>query len=430
MLDRYSRPILSDIWTDHYRFSTFLRIEILVCEAYHQLGHIPEGSMKCIRNASFDIERIHAIEQDVKHDIIAFLTSVSESIGDHSRFLHMGLTSSDIIDTCLSVQITNSLKIIIDDLQEVLEVLKRLAHQYEDLVCIGRSHGIHAEPISMGVKISRYYAEMLRSMKRLVLAKEEVSICKISGSLGNFANVPPYVEEYVAEKLELATETVSSQVIPRDRHAFVFSVFAILASSIENIATEIRHLQKSEVMEVAEGFSELQKGSSSMPHKRNPILSENLTGLSRVIRSYVVPAYENITLWHERDISHSSVERFIVPSACVTMDFALNRLKSLLEGLNVNEKNINRNVQGSLGLVFSQKILLELIKVTGISRESAYKKIQIACSKVFEEGADFIEALNADPLIKESIQDWDKILDVDYYVKNNDYIFSKVFSES
>ncbi len=429
MIPRYSRKEMSSIWEENNKFKIWLKIERLACEAQ---ANIPKDISKKLANLTeFDIERISEIELVVKHDVIAFLTYISEQIGVDMRYLHYGMTSSDVLDTCIAVQLKESSDILLKHLENLLTSLKRQAEKYKDVVCIGRSHGMHAEPTTIGLKFARFYAEFKRHYHRLIAAQQEISVCKISGAVGNFANIDPVVEEYVAKEMGLIPETISSQVIPRDRHALFFSVLALIASSIENVAVEIRHLQRSEVDEVSEYFSIGQKGSSAMPHKCNPILSENLTGLSRLIRSYIFPALENIVLWHERDISHSSVERCIAPDSCIAMDFALYRLIGLIDGLTVNEEKIIRNLNSSKGLIFSQRILLELINC-GVSREKAYELVQNSAIKVAQHGSDFLAKLEEDQSLLQFItpEKLRSLFDLQYYTKHVDYIYNKVFNQA
>ena len=386
MIPRYTRPEMAKIWEPENRFRIWLEIETLACEKQADLGVIPADAVKVIRQkGAFDIARIDAIEAEVKHDVIAFLTSVAEHVGPEARFIHQGMTSSDVLDTCLSVQLTQAADELLADLDMVLAAIKKRAMEHKDTVCIGRSHGIHAEPVTFGLKLASWYAEMDRNRRRLLAARENIATGAISGAVGTFANIDPAVEDYVCEKLGLQPEPVSTQVIPRDRHAEYFSVLAIIASSIERIAVEIRHLQRTEVLEAEEFFSKGQKGSSAMPHKRNPILTENLTGQARYIRSFAIPAMENVALWHERDISHSSVERYIGPDATVALDFSLRRLSGLIEKLVVYPENMLKNLNQMRGLVFSQKILLDLTQA-GVSREDAYRMVQRNAMKVWEEG--------------------------------------------
>ena len=429
MIERYSRPDMARIWEAENRFRIWLEIETLACEALAELGVIPKEVVPVIREkGNFDIARIDAIEAEVKHDVIAFLTSVAEFVGPEARFIHQGMTSSDVLDTCLSVQMTQAADELLADIDLVLEATKLRAFEHKDTVCIGRSHGIHAEPVTFGLKLASWYAEMQRNRLRLTTARQNIATGAISGAVGTFANIDPYVEEYVCAKMGLMPEPVSSQVIPRDRHAEFFCTLAIIASSMERIAVEIRHLQRTEVLEVEEFFSKGQKGSSAMPHKRNPILSENLTGQARYIRALCIPALENVALWHERDISHSSVERYIAPDATVALDFSLRRLSGLIRNLVVYPDNMLRNLNQMKGLVFSQKILLDLTQA-GVSREDAYRLVQKNAMKVWEEGKDFQVELLADPEVVGALGEAKirESFDLNYHLKHVDTIFARVF---
>ncbi|PLX77998.1 MAG: adenylosuccinate lyase [Desulfuromonas sp.] len=431
MIPRYTRPEMAAIWEPENRFRIWLEIETLACEKMAELGIIPQEAVKVIREkGDFDIERIDAIEAEVKHDVIAFLTSVAEYVGPEARFIHQGMTSSDVLDTCLSVQLVQATDELLADIDTVLESIKARAMEYKDTVCIGRSHGIHAEPVTFGLKLASWYAEMDRNKVRLQNARENIATGAISGAVGTFANIDPSVEEYVCEKLGLKPEPVSTQVIPRDRHAELFCVFAVVASTMERIAVEVRHLQRTEVLEAEEFFSKGQKGSSAMPHKRNPILSENLTGQARYIRGMCMPALENVALWHERDISHSSVERYIGPDATVALDFSLRRLNGLIKNLVVYPDNMLKNLNQMRGLVFSQKILLDLTQA-GVSREDAYRMVQRNAMKVWEQGKDFQEELLADQDVVSALGE-EKVresFDLDYHLKHVDTIFSRVFGK-
>ena len=431
MIPRYTRPEMAKIWEPENRFRIWLEIETLACEAQAELGVIPKEAVPVIRaKGNFDIERIDAIEAEVKHDVIAFLTSVSEYVGPEARFIHQGMTSSDVLDTCLSVQMTQAADELLADLDLLLESLKIRAIQHKDTVCIGRSHGIHAEPVTFGLKLASFYAEMQRNRTRLAAARENIATGAISGAVGTFANIDPFVEEYVCEKMGLKPEPVSTQVIPRDRHAEYFCVLAVIASSIERIAVEVRHLQRTEVLEAEEFFSKGQKGSSAMPHKRNPILSENLTGQARYVRALCIPALENVALWHERDISHSSVERYIAPDATVALDFSLRRLNGLIKNLVVYPDNMQKNLDQMKGLVFSQKILLDLTQA-GVSREDSYRLVQRNAMKVWEQGKDFLTELLADPEVSGALGE-SKIresFDLNYHLKHVNTIFKRVFGE-
>jgi len=431
MIPRYTRPEMAKIWEPENRFRIWLEIETLACEKLADLGVIPAEAVRVIREkGSFDIARIDEIESEVKHDVIAFLTSVAEHVGPEARFIHQGMTSSDVLDTCLSVQLTQAADELLTDLDMVLAAIRKRAMEHKDTVCIGRSHGIHAEPVTFGLKLASWYAEMDRNRKRLEAARENIATGAISGAVGTFANIDPVVEEYVCEKLGLKPEPVSTQVIPRDRHAEYFSVLAIIASSMERIAIEIRHLQRTEVLEAEEFFSKGQKGSSAMPHKRNPILSENLTGQARYIRSFAIPALENVALWHERDISHSSVERYIGPDATVALDFSLRRLSGLIEKLVVYPENMLKNLNQMRGLVFSQKILLDLTQA-GVSREDAYRMVQRNAMKVWEEGKDFQQELLVDNDVVAALGEAKirESFDLNYHLKHVDTIFKRVFGD-
>lgn len=427
MIPRYSRACLTDIWDEKNKINIWLEIEILACEAQAKLGHISNEAVENIKQKSqFDLKRISEIEQVTKHDVIAFLTNIAEHVGPDARFIHYGMTSSDILDTCLSVQLMRSVEVLLSDVENLLKALKKKAQETKYITCIGRSHGVHAEPMSFGLKFARFYSEFKRNYDRLLSAKVEISVCAISGAVGNFSNLDPFVEKYVADAMGLSVETISTQVIPRDRHAMLFATFAVVASSIENIALEIRHLQRTEVQEVEEFFSTGQKGSSAMPHKKNPILSENLTGLARVVRGYAIPALENVALWHERDISHSSVERFIAPDACITLDFALDRLYKVVLNLVIFPDNIAKNLNKSHGLFFSQKALLHLVK-SGMSREDAFKLVQKNAMKVLEAQVSFAEILEQDVVFQKYCEDVDAVLDMGGYTKYLDDVFSRVF---
>jgi adenylosuccinate lyase len=431
MIERYSRPEMSHIWTAENRFRIWLEIETLACEAQAELGVIPKEVVPVIRaKGDFDISRIDAIEAEVKHDVIAFLTSVAEYVGPEARFIHQGMTSSDVLDTCLSVQLVQAADELLADLDMLLESIKIRAYEHKDTVCIGRSHGIHAEPVTFGLKLASFYAEMGRNRVRLAAARENIATGAISGAVGTFANIDPYVEEYVCSKMGLTPEPVSTQVIPRDRHAEYFCVLAIIASSMERIAIEVRHMQRTEVLEAEEFFSKGQKGSSAMPHKRNPILSENLTGQARYIRSLCIPALENVALWHERDISHSSVERYIAPDATVALDFSLRRLNGLIKNLVVYPENMARNLNQMKGLVFSQKILLDLTQA-GVSREDSYRLVQRNAMKVWEQGADFQTELLADQEVVGALGEARirEAFDLNYHLKHVDTIFKRVFRD-
>ena len=427
MISRYSRKELTSIWSEENKYKIWLDVEIAAAQAMEKLGQIPKGVSSIVRKkAKINVKRIHQIESQVKHDVIAFLTSVTEKAGIKARYLHQGMTSSDVLDTSFNIQLVQSGKIILKDLDQILKVLKKQAKKYKFTPCMGRSHGIHAEPITFGLKLASYYAEFKRNKKRLELAIEEVSTCAISGAVGTFANINPSVEKHVAKKLGLKIEPVSTQVIPRDRHAFYFSVLGIIAGSIERVATEIRHLQRTEVYELQEFFSKKQKGSSAMPHKKNPILSENLTGLARMVRSFVVPALENIALWHERDISHSAVERNIGPDATIALDFALARLNKVVKNLNVYPKKMLKNLNITNGIFFSQRVLLELTDA-GFSREQAYKLVQKNAMKAWKENSSFLSNIILDKKItnKIPVNKLKKLFNFSYHTKKINIIFKR-----
>ena len=429
MINRYSRKELTSIWSEENKYKIWLDVEIAAAQAMEKLGQIPKGVSSTVkRKAKINVDRIHAIEAKVKHDVIAFLTSITEKAGINARYLHQGMTSSDVLDTSFNIQLVQSGKILIKDIDLILKVLKRQAKKHKFTPCIGRSHGIHAEPITFGLKLASFYEEFKRNRKRLVDAIDEVSSCAISGAVGTFANINPNVEKHVAKKLGLKIEPISTQVIPRDRHAFYFSVLGIIAGSVERVATEIRHLQRSEVYELQEFFSKDQKGSSAMPHKKNPILSENLTGLSRMVRSYVTPALENIALWHERDISHSSVERNIGPDANITLDFALNRLSNILDKMIIYPKKMIQNINLTKGLIFSQEIMLELTK-SGLSREKSYKIVQSYAKKCFSENTNLFDLISKDKFIMSKISKskLNSIFNYSSHFKNVNLIFKRVF---
>ena len=429
MIKRYSRKELTDIWSEENKYKIWLDVEIAAAQAMEKLGQIPKGVSSVVRKkARINVKRIHQIENQVKHDVIAFLTSVTEKAGIKARYLHQGMTSSDVLDTSYNIQLVQSGKIILKDLDQILKVLKKQAKKYKFTPCMGRSHGIHAEPITFGLKLASFYEEFKRNKKRLISAIDEVSTCAISGAVGTFANIHPNVEKHVAKKLNLKIEPISTQVIPRDRHAFYFSVLGIIAGSIERAATEIRHLQRTEVYELQEFFSKNQKGSSAMPHKKNPILSENLTGLARMVRSAVIPALENIALWHERDISHSSVERNIGPDANITLDFALVRLTSILDNMIVYPKKMLENLKLTKGLIFSQELMLEITK-TGLTREKAYKMVQTYAKRCFAENLDLFEVIQTDKYVmsKISLKRLKAIFNYSKHFKNVNFIFRRVF---
>ena len=428
MVPRYSRKKMVDIWSDESKYSIWLDIEIYALEGMELIGIVPNGTAKIVRdNAKFESKRIDEIEAEIKHDVLAFLTNISESVGPEARFIHQGMTSSDVLDTCLNIQLKKAGELIIEDLDALLNSIKSQALTHKKTICVGRSHGIHAEPTTFGLKMLQAYAEFSRNKDRMINAVDEISSCAISGSVGTFANIDPSVEAYVAKALNLKIESISTQVIPRDRHAAFFSTLGIIASSIERLSTEIRHLQRSEVLEVEEFFSSKQKGSSSMPHKRNPVLTENLTGLARIIRSSVLPALENVSLWHERDISHSSVERFIGPDSTITMDFALNRLTNVIENMVVYPDNMMNNLEKFNGLVFSQRVLLSLTQ-KNISREESYSMVQRNSMKVWNEEGSFYDLIKADKEIASILSDEEieDIFDLNYHLKQVETIFKRV----
>ena len=429
MIKRYSRKELTDIWSEENKYKIWLDVEVAAAEAMEKLGHIPKGVASVVKKkAKINVKRIHQIEADVKHDVIAFLTSVTEKAGIKARYLHQGMTSSDVLDTSFNIQLVQSGKILLQDLEKILSVLKKQAKKHKFTPCMGRSHGIHAEPVTFGLKLASFYEEFKRNKIRLKSAIEEVSTCAISGAVGTFANINPSVERHVAKKLKMKVEPISTQVIPRDRHAYYFSVLGIIAGSIERVAIEIRHLQRTEVYELQEYFSKKQKGSSAMPHKKNPILSENLTGLARMVRSAVIPALENIALWHERDISHSSVERNIGPDANITLDFALVRLANLLDNMIVYPKKMLENLNLTKGLIFSQEVMLELTK-SGLSREKSYRIVQNYAKKCFSENLNLIDVIRQDKFIMSKISE-KKLKNIFSYAKhfkNVNLIFRRVF---
>ena len=429
MIPRYSRPEMAAIWEPGTRLGIWLEIETLAAEAMAELGAVPwEAARDIAEKGAFEIERVDAIERDVKHDVIAFLTNVAEHVGPNARFMHQGLTSSDVLDTCLAVQLTRAADLLLADIDSVLAALGRRAAEHKYDVCIGRTHGIHAEPTTFGLKLAQAYAEFARARVRLEEARSDVGTCAISGAVGTFANVDPRVEAHVAHRLGLSVEPVSSQVIPRDRHAVFFAAMAVTAGSVERLATELRHLQRTEVRETEERFSAGQKGSSAMPHKRNPILSENLTGLARVVRAAVAPALENIALWHERDISHSAVERVFAPDATTALDFALVRLAGIVDGLVVHPDRMRKNLDSLGGLVFSQSALLALTQA-GMSREDAYQLVQTHSQEIWENGGRLDERLKTDPRVAAVVQetDLDAAFDLRRHLRHVDTIFARVF---
>ena len=428
MISRYSRKELVNIWSEENKYKIWLNVEIAAAEAMEKYKIIPRGVVSIVKKkGKIKVKRIHDIEAKVKHDVIAFLTSITEQAGIKARYLHQGMTSSDVLDTSFNIQLVQSGNILLKDIDKILSILKKQAKKYKMTPCIGRSHGIHAEPITFGLKLVSFYEEFKRNKKRLKNAIEEISTCAISGAVGTFANIDPKIEVYVSKKLKLKPEPVSTQIIPRDRHAHYFAILGIIAGSVERVATEIRHLQRSEVYELQEFFSKDQKGSSAMPHKKNPILSENLTGLARMVRSYVVPALENIALWHERDISHSSVERNIGPDANITLDFALVRLAGILDKMIVYPKKMLENLNFTKGLVFSQELMLELTK-SGMQREKAYRLVQDHAKSSFSKNINLIDLVKKDKKITERISDnkIKKIFTYSKHFKNINYIFKRV----
>ena len=432
MIPRYSRKEMTQIWEPQTRFKIWFEIEAHAADQQAELGIIPKAAAATIwakgRDAVFDVARIDAIEAEVKHDVIAFLTHLSEIVGPEARFVHQGMTSSDVLDTCFNIQLTRAADLLIADVDDLLAALKKRALEHQNTVCIGRSHGIHAEPVTFGLKMAFAYAEFQRARERLVIARKEVATCAISGAVGTFANIDPSVEEHVAAKLGLSVEPVSTQVIPRDRHAMFFAVLGVVASSIERLATEIRHLQRTEVLEVEEFFAPGQKGSSAMPHKRNPVLTENLTGLARLVRSAVTPAMENVTLWHERDISHSSVERGIGPDATVHLDFALKRLAGVIDKLVVYPENMKKNLDKLGGLINSQRILLALTQ-KGMSREESYSAVQRCAMPVWRGEGQFLDLLKADKEVAAHMKpaELEALFDLGFHTKHVGTIFKRVF---
>ena len=436
MIERYSRKQMVDIWSQQEKFNIWFQIEAHACDAQAELGVIPKDSAKIIwKKGQFDIDRIDEIEKTTKHDVIAFLTNLTEYIGEDARFIHQGMTSSDVLDTTLSIQLQKASDILLNDLDLLLKAIEKRSIEHKNTVTIGRSHAIHAEPITFGLKLAGYYAEFKRNKKRLLDARKEISTCAISGAVGTFAHIDPFVENYVSQKLDLIPEEISTQIIPRDRHAMFFSILGVIASSVERLATEIRHLQRTEVREVEEFFSQGQKGSSAMPHKRNPVLTENLTGLARLVRSSVIPALENVTLWHERDISHSSVERMIAPDATITLDFALHRLTDVIENLLIYPNTMQLNLEKLGGLVHSQQVLLALTQ-KGASRESAYEMVQSNAMKVWETPEHerknvykklLIDDQNVRKFLDEA--EIEKLFNLEQHLVHVDTIFQRVFSK-
>ena len=432
MIPRYSRPEMARIWEPENRFRIWFEIEAHACDAMAELGLIPKEAAKAVwERGRFDVARIDEIERETRHDVIAFLTNLAEHVGPEARFIHQGMTSSDVLDTCLAVQLKEAADLLIADVDTLLAALKRRAFEHKYTVSIGRSHGIHAEPTTFGLKLAGHYAEFARNRARLIEARREIATCAISGAVGTFANIDPGIEEYVAKKLGLAVEPISTQIIPRDRHATFFSALAITASGIERLAIEIRHLQRSEVREAEEYFAPGQKGSSAMPHKRNPVLSENLTGLARLVRAAVIPALENVALWHERDISHSAVERVNAPDATIALDFALARLAQVIDKLVIYPEAMQRNLDRLGGLVHSQRVLLALTQA-GMSREDAYRIVQRNAMQVWERGSDFKSLLGMDPEVAQFLKpaELDALFDLGYHTKHVDTIFARVFDQS
>ena len=435
MIERYARPEMTAIWSPETKFRIWFEIEAHATMALAELGVVPREAAQVVWEkgsaATFDVARIDAIEREVKHDVIAFLTHLAEIVGPEARFVHQGMTSSDVLDTCFNVQLTRAADILLADLDALLAALERRAFEYKLTPTIGRSHGIHAEPTTFGLKLAQAYAEFDRCRTRLIAARAEIATCAISGAVGTFANIDPRVEEYVAEKLGLKPEPVSTQVVPRDRHAMFFATLGVIASSVERLATEVRHLQRSEVLEAEEYFSPGQKGSSAMPHKRNPVLTENLTGLARMVRSYAMPAMENVALWHERDISHSSVERMIGPDATVTLDFALARLTGVMDKLLVYPETMQNNLDRLGGLVHSQRVLLALTQ-KGVSREDSYRLVQRNAMPVWRGEGDFLTLLKADPEVSAKMSDAEiaECFDLGYHLKQVDTIFTRVFGRA
>lgn len=435
MIPRYTRPEMASIWEPQTRFKIWFEIEAHAADALAELGTIPKDAAKTIwakaKDATFNVERIDEIERETKHDVIAFLTHLAEIVGPEARFVHQGMTSSDVLDTCLNVQLTRCADILIADIDRLLAALKTRAFEHKMTPTIGRSHGIHAEPVTFGLKLAYAYAEFTRARARLVTAREEVATCAISGAVGTFAQIDPRVEEHVAKAMGLKPEPISTQVIPRDRHAMFFATLGVIASSMERLATEVRHMQRTEVLEAEEFFSEGQKGSSAMPHKRNPVLTENITGLARMVRAYVTPAMENVVLWHERDISHSSAERMLGPDATVTLDFALNRMAGVIEKLLIYPANMQKNLDRLGGLVHSQRLLIALTQ-KGASREDAYKLVQRNAMPVWRGEGDFQTLLKADADVKKYLTDAEieEQFDLGYHFKHVDTIFKRVFGAS
>ncbi len=432
MIPRYTRPEMAAIWEPQSKFQIWFEIEAHACDAQAELGIIPkDAARKVWENGKFDVARIDEIEREVKHDVIAFLTNLAEYVGPEARFIHQGMTSSDVLDTCLAIQLVRSADLLIQDMDDLLAALKRRAFEHKQTICIGRSHGIHAEPTTFGLKMAQAYAEFSRNKERLIAARREVATCALSGAVGTFANIDPSIEAHVAKAMGLEPEPISTQIIPRDRHAMFFATLAVIASSVERLAVEIRHLQRTEVMEAEEYFSEGQKGSSAMPHKRNPILTENLTGLARLVRSMAIPAMENVALWHERDISHSSVERNIAPDATVTLDFSLVRLAGIIDQLLIYPDAMKRNLDRLGGLIHSQRVLLALTQA-GVSREEAYELVQRNAMPTWRGEGNFLDRLKSDKAVgaKLTTDQLEGLFDLAYHTKHVDMIFQRVFGES
>jgi len=431
MIPRYTRKEMGDIWSMENKFRKWLEVEIAVCEAWAELGKIPQDALKEIKEkADFDLKRIDEIEATVKHDVIAFLTAVAEKVGPVSRYIHMGLTSSDVVDTALALQIRQAAELIMEDLKKIEELFRKKAFQYKDTICMGRSHGVHAEPTSFGLRFALWYEETRRNIDRLASAIDRISVGKISGAVGTFSNLPPEIEEIALRKLGLKPEPVATQVVQRDRHAEFLSVLALIAAMIEKVAVEIRHLQRTEVLEAEEPFTEGQKGSSAMPHKRNPVGCENLSGLARLVRSNAFASFENIALWHDRDISHSSVERVIIPDSCILVDYMLNRLYGIIKDLRVYPERMLKNIELSYGLYNSQRVLLALVE-KGLTREEAYRLTQSNAMLSWQKGVPFMDLLIADNEIKKYLTEDEikSIFDLNYYTRNIEYIYRRVFGQ-
>ncbi|MFW5488813.1 MAG: adenylosuccinate lyase [Desulfovibrio sp.] len=432
MIDRYSRPEMAALWTLENKFRVWLEVELAVCEAWHKLDVIPTEAMETIRSkADFELDRILEIEEKTRHDVIAFLTAVEEKVGPDSRFIHLGCTSSDIVDTANGVLLTRAGRMVMKALDKLLETLSKLAHDHKGRLCMGRTHGIHAEPTSFGLKMAGFYAEFLRHKKRFEEALEGIRVGKISGAVGTYAHLSPEMEKIACDVLGLKVDEISTQIIQRDRHAHFFTSLALIGGGVERLCVELRHLQRTEVLEVEEGFAKGQKGSSAMPHKKNPISAENMTGLSRLLRTNAMASMENMALWHERDISHSSVERVIMPDSTILADYILNRLSNLLSNLRVIPENMDRNLYGSYGLFYSQRVLLNLIESSGLERQKAYETVQRVAMKCWEEKTPFEDLIRADPVISKALtsEQLDSIFNPEYYLRHEDMIFKRVFDE-